>query len=80
MQTLLERHLTGCAALASAAAGLAAAQQSAADTLQRALDLSDAAAARDAVDEMGAAFRAFYASLQNAERAWNDLAPAVVGD
>jgi quercetin dioxygenase-like cupin family protein len=79
-QALLERHLAASTALAEAARANASAQASAAETLRVALQQGDTTSARSAIDEMGAAFRELYAGLQEAERAWNELAPAVAGD
>lgn len=78
--TLLERHLRASNSLLGSAAIYAADQQRLAATLTTALSANDVAAARAAIDEMTAAFQRMYAALQSAERAWNDLAPAVAGD
>lgn len=78
--TLLERHLRASNSLLGSAATYAADQQRLAATLTTALSANDVAAARAAIDEMTAAFQRMYAALQSAERAWNDLAPAVAGD
>jgi quercetin dioxygenase-like cupin family protein len=79
-EVLLESHLRATAALASAAGDNAAAQEVAAGDLRTALERGDTAAAHAALDEMWRAFRAMYARLQEAERAWNALAPAVAGE
>jgi quercetin dioxygenase-like cupin family protein/flagellar hook-basal body complex protein FliE len=73
---LLARHLSASSALADAARENAEAQSASAATLTRALQDRDAAAAHEALEQMTKAFQAFYARLQVAERAWNDLAPA----
>ena len=73
---LLERHLHASVALASSAHENAEVQEAAAVTLRDALDAGDAAGARTVVDEMWAAFRNFHHRLREAERAWNELAPA----
>ena len=78
--TLLEQHLAASAALAEAAGANAAAQRSTGDRLRGALDSGDVARAKSEVDAMWAAFRELYAKLQEAERAWNALAPAVAGE
>jgi quercetin dioxygenase-like cupin family protein len=70
---LLARHVAASKALAAAAAENAAAQQALASALH---DQNPHAV----VDQMTRAFQTFYAHLQEAERAWNDLAPAVAGD
>jgi|SRR5579859_155248 len=77
---LLERHLNASTALASAASANAAAQQLAAGALRSALEHTDPAAAHAAIDQMWRAFRDLYTTLQAAELAWNELAPAVAGD
>lgn len=73
---LLERHLHASVALASAAHENAEAQEAAAVRLRRALDVGNADGARAVLDEMWAAFRDFHHRLREAERAWNELAPA----
>ena len=78
--TLLQRHLAATAALAEAARTNAAAQRSAGDRLNGALEAGDAASAKSDVDEMWAALRELYAKLQEAELAWNALAPAAAGE
>jgi quercetin dioxygenase-like cupin family protein len=80
VETFLEQHLSASAALADAARANAAAQRATGDRLRNALHSDDAAQAKSDVDEMWAAFREFYAKLQEAERAWNALAPAAAGD
>ena len=77
---LLERHVRASAALADSARANAAAQERVAERLRLALKERDASAARACLDEMWTEFRSFYGSLQEAERAWNELAPAVAGD
>jgi quercetin dioxygenase-like cupin family protein len=79
-EVLLERHLRASATLAQSARENAAAQEQAASLLGRALQQNDTAAARRALDEMWRAFHGLYTSLQEAERAWNHLAPAVAGE
>jgi hypothetical protein len=79
-EVLLQRHLRASAVLARSAHEHAEAQEAAAVRLRSALDVGDAARTRTVVDEMGAAFRDLYHRLQDAERAWNDLAPAVGGE
>jgi quercetin dioxygenase-like cupin family protein len=77
---LLDRHLRSSAAFAATARANAEAQQLAARLLHQALQDVDTAAARVALDEMSRAMKNMYASLQEAERAWNELAPAVAGE
>ena len=48
--------------------------------LSSALRDRDAAGAHAAIDQMTNAVQTFYARLQDAERAWNELAPAAAGD
>jgi quercetin dioxygenase-like cupin family protein len=72
--TLLERHLAAAQALAREAQENAAAQTNAVLELRTALAGGDAAAAHAAIDAMWSAFSRLYASLQDSERAWNDLA------
>jgi quercetin dioxygenase-like cupin family protein len=74
--TLLARHLDASLALADAARLNASMQQELATELTRALDERDAAAAHAAIDRMTESIQALYARLQDAERAWNDLAPS----
>jgi quercetin dioxygenase-like cupin family protein len=76
VDVLLERHVRASAALASAAGDNAAAQELAAGELRHALQQGDSAAAHTAVDAMSRALQRLHASLQAAERSWNDLAPA----
>jgi quercetin dioxygenase-like cupin family protein len=78
--TLIARHVEATAALAIAARAHADAQQQQASNLARALDTEDTAAARSVLAEMTQTFQTFYASLQEAERAWNAMTPAVSGD
>jgi len=78
--TLLQRHVAATAALAEAARANAAAQRAAGARLRVALETSDTARTKSEVDEMWAAFRELYAKLQEAELAWNALAPAVAGE
>ena len=78
--TLVDRHVQASQSLATAAAEYATSQQAAAEQLARAHKSGDAAAARSAIDDMTADFQRMYVALQTAERAWNDLAPAVAGD
>ena len=78
--TLLQRHLVASAALAEAARANAAAQHAAGDRLRGALESSDTARTKSEVDNMWAAFREFYAKLQEAEHAWNALATAVAAE
>jgi quercetin dioxygenase-like cupin family protein len=78
--TLLQRHLAASAALADAARANAAAQHSAGVRLRGALETGETARAKSEVDEMWAALREFYAKLREAERAWNELAPAVAAE
>jgi quercetin dioxygenase-like cupin family protein len=75
-KVLLERHLHASITLASSAQENAKAQEAAAGTLRRALEAGDAAGTRTVLDEMWAAFREFHNRLREAERAWNELAPA----
>jgi quercetin dioxygenase-like cupin family protein len=75
-KVLLERHLHASATLASSAQENAKAQEAAAGRLRRALEAGDAAGTRAVLDEMWAAFRDFHNRLREAERAWNELAPA----
>jgi quercetin dioxygenase-like cupin family protein len=77
---LLARHIAASEALAGAAQDNASAQQALANTLASALHDGDAAAAHAAIGQMTHAFQAFYARLQDAEHAWNALAPAAAGD
>jgi quercetin dioxygenase-like cupin family protein len=77
---LLERHLRASTALAKAARDNAEAQEVRAAQLRLALQHADSAATHAAVDEMWRALKNMYASLQEAEQAWNELAPAVAGD
>ncbi len=79
-ESLLQRHLAASAALAKAAQANAEAQASAGERLRGALDRGDGVAAKREIDAMGAAFRELYASLREAERAWNELAPAAAGE
>jgi quercetin dioxygenase-like cupin family protein len=72
----LERHLQASITLASSAQENAKAQEAAAGRLRRALEAGDAAGTRTVLDEMWAAFRDFHNRLREAERAWNELAPA----
>lgn len=76
-EVLLERHLQASVALARSAQENAEAQEAVAVSLRHALEVGDTAHTRTVLDEMGAAFRDFYNRLQEAERAWNDLASAV---
>jgi quercetin dioxygenase-like cupin family protein len=80
VNVLLDRHVRASIALASAAHDNASAQQLAASELSQALEEGDTATARVAVDHMSAAMQRMYAHLQEAERAWNALAPAAAGD
>jgi quercetin dioxygenase-like cupin family protein len=73
---LLARHLSASEELADAAQANATAQKAAASALTSALQDHDPVAAQAALDQMTQAFQAFYARLQAAELAWNDLAPA----
>jgi quercetin dioxygenase-like cupin family protein len=77
---LLERHVRASVALADAARDNAVAQEAAAARLRSAWQQGDAVAARAAIDDMWRAFRSTYGRLQEAERAWNELAPAVAGE
>ena len=77
---LLARHLAASDALAATARDNAAIQQKFATELARALDQHDAAGARSALAEMTQALQAFYARFQEAENAWNVVAPAAAGD
>jgi hypothetical protein len=74
---LLARHLAASEALARAGQDNAAAQQALAGKLTTALHNQDPAAAHAVVEQMTDAIQAFYARLQAAELAWNELAPAV---
>jgi quercetin dioxygenase-like cupin family protein len=76
---LVARHLAASDALARAAQDNAAAQRTLSNALTKALQDGDAAAAHAAVDQMTAALQAFYARWQEAEYAWNELAPAAAG-
>jgi quercetin dioxygenase-like cupin family protein len=77
---LLERHVRASVALADSARDNAATQEAAAARVRSALQQGDAAAARAAIDDMWRAFRSTYGRLQEVERAWNELAPAVAGE
>jgi quercetin dioxygenase-like cupin family protein len=77
---LLEAHLRASSALAEAAQANATAQGEAATQLRTAIERADPVAAHAAVDAMWLSFRTFYTYLQEAEKAWNDLAPAAAGD
>jgi quercetin dioxygenase-like cupin family protein len=77
---LLQQHLAATEALASAARANYEAQLSVAEDLRQALMASDQAAAYDAINRMWTAFSDLYAHFQNAERAWNQLAPAAAGE
>lgn len=79
-ETLLARHLAAARALADAAAANAAAQETAATDLRTATDASDKVAAKSAIDAMWASIYTTYKQLQEMERAWNDLSPAVAGE
>lgn len=79
-ETLLARHLAASLALADAAAANATAQEAAATDLRTALDASDKAAAKAAIDAMWASIYTTYQQLQAMERAWNELSPAVAGE
>jgi hypothetical protein len=74
VDSLLERHVRASEALALAARDNATAQA----RLARAL--GDGETGRKVVDEMWTAFRALYASFQEAERVWNELAPSIAGE
>jgi quercetin dioxygenase-like cupin family protein len=80
VDVLLERHVRAAKTLAGAARDNAAAQELAAADLRRALEQADTTAVRAAIDQMWRGFRGLYTSLQEAEQAWNALAPAVAGD
>jgi len=80
VDVLLERHLRSSAAFAAAARDSAEAQQLAARQLHQALADVDPTAARVALDQMWRALRTMYGRLHEAERAWNELAPAAGGD
>ena len=77
VRVLVDRHVQAAQSLATAAADYAVEQQRLAGQLSQP---SDPAAARAVIDDMTAGFQRMYAALQSAERAWNDLAPAVAGD
>lgn len=77
---LLDTHLAASNALAQAATANAQAQESAAAALRTALEARDRATARAAIDEMWRALSQTYTRLQEMERAWNELAPAVAGE
>jgi hypothetical protein len=77
---LLARYLAASEALATAARANADAQQQLAANLAGAIEKQDAAAVRSVLAEMTQTFQVFFARLQDAERAWNALTPAVAGD
>jgi quercetin dioxygenase-like cupin family protein len=79
-EVLLERHVQASAALAESARDNAASQEAAAARLRAALQQGDIASARACLDEMSTAFHRLHTILREAERVWNELAPAVAGD
>lgn len=80
IETLVAHHLAASHALADAATANAAAQDSAATELRNALDTGDKTAAKAAIDAMWASIYTMYKQLQEMERAWNELSPAVAGE
>lgn len=74
---LADRHVVAAKALAEAAVMNAAAQETGAAALKRALAAGDSAAAKAAVDAMWQRIYLAYKSFQALELSWNELTPRV---
>lgn len=79
-ETLLTRHLAASHALADAATANAATQEAIAARLRTATDAGDKTDAKAAIDAMWSSIYTTYKALQEMERAWNELSPAVAGE